>query len=412
MKGLRNSLAVTALLVLLPALALWLFPRGSARGLDRLLLEASLFQTHRSRPADPPPALWTQRLGPQAAPLWSARPQLWWQFWGTHSSAGAVLVLEVPSKTPLPENALRFEQLTLVAPNPLVRNELQAQLRLDRPSLRGLERRCAQQLQRGDAVYWSAAGLSSLLGPLAPLASSLQQGCLALSSEGNRLLWSGEADAARGSLAAAPRPVPRAQTRALAPPTLLALQGPKLELLLRGLLSSGALKQALAERYGLKADALKRLSQSPFALRLSAVERGPFLAGLELQLRLRDGRSFWTARLAAVEQALKDQGLAPSPGDAGQRLWSRDGVAQGGWRWLSKQQLLLFLGPPPAAVEAEVAEGPASWSLQLRPRQLQAKGLLPSLLPLVVRRAGQLEITGEHPRGIDGQTALSGELKL
>ena len=47
-------------------------------------------------------------------------------------------MLEVPPKTPLPENALRFEQLTRVAPNPLVRNELQAQLRLDRPSLRGL----------------------------------------------------------------------------------------------------------------------------------------------------------------------------------------------------------------------------------------------------------------------------------
>ena len=87
-------------------------------------------------------------------------------------------------------------------------------------------------------------------------------------------------------------------------------------------------------------------------------------------------------------------------------------MAQGGWRWLSKQQLLLFLGPPPAAVEAEVAEGPASWSLQLRPRQLQAKGLLPSLLPLVVRRAAQLEISGEHPSGVDGQMALSGELKL
>ena len=412
MRGLRNSVALTALLVLLPALALWLFPRGSARGLDRLLLEAALLQTHRSRPADPPPALWTQRLGPQAVSLWSARPQLWWQFWGTHSSAGAVLVLEVPPKTALPENALRFEQLTLVAPNPLVRNELQAQLRLDRPSLRGLERRCALQLQRGDAVYWSAAGLSSLLGPLAPLASSLQQGCLALSSEGNRLLWSGEADAARGSLAAAPRPVAPSRARPLPSPSLLVLQGPKLELLLRGLLSSGALKQALAERYGIKADALKRLSQSPFVLRLTAVERGPFLAGLQLQLRLRDGRSFWTPRLAAVEQALKDQGLAPSSGPLDQRLWSRDGVAQGGWRWPSNQQLLLFLGPPPAAANAEVPAGLTSWSLQLRPQQLQAKGLLPSLLPLVVRRAGQLELSGEHPKAAEGQTALSGELKL
>lgn len=412
MKGMRATLGLTALLLALPALALCLFPRGSALGLDRLLLEASLLQTHRSRPADPPPSLWIDRLGSQAAPLWSAREQLWWQLWGSHGSSGAVLVLEAPALSPLPAHAFRHQQLTLVAPNALVRQQLQERLTLERPSLRGLERRCAQQLKRSDAVYWSAAGLSSLLGPLAPLAGSLQQGCLALSSEGSRLLWSGEADAARGSLAAAPRFAPRSRAIPLSAPSLLELQGPKLELLLRGLLSSGALKQALAERYGLKAEALKRLSDSPFALRLVAVERGPFLAGLQVQLLLRDGRSFWTTPLASLEQALKDQGLTVATGSGDQRLWSRDGAAQGGWRWLSDRQLLLFLGPAPRDLKTEALASEQGWSLRIRPKQLQAKGLLPPLLPLVVRQARQLEFTGMSSSPGEGQTALNGELKL
>ena len=410
MRGLRSSAGLVALLVALPALALWLFPRGSARGVDRLLLESALLQTHRSRPADPPPSIWRDRLGSQAAPLWSSRQQLWWQLWSSHASAGAVLVLETPASAPLPANAFRLDQFTLVAPNPLVRQQLEQQMQLERPSLRGLERRCALQLQRGDAVYWSAAGLSSLLGPLAPLASSLQQGCLTLSSEGSRLLWSGEADAARGSLVAAPRSAAAPDPERLVAPTLLELQGPQLELVLRGLLSSAALKQALADRYGIKPDALKRLSQSPFVLSLSALNQGSFLAGLQLQLRLRDAQAFWAPRLKALEQPLIDQGLSVTRGTGQQSLWSRDGVAQGGWRWLSKDQLLLFLGPAPGSLKPARFEQEVPWSLRLQPKQLQAKGLLPPLMPVVVRRARELVLRGVPSRG--GQTALSGELTL
>jgi len=321
-----------------------------------------------------------------------------------------VLVLETPASAPLPANAFRLDQFTLVAPNPLVRQQLEQQLQLERPSLRGLERRCALQLQRGGAVYWSAAGLSSLLGPLAPLASSLQQGCLTLSSEGSRLLWSGEADAARGSLAAAPRSAAAPNPEPLVPPALLELQGPQLELVLRGLLSSAALKQALADRYSIKPDALMRLSQSPFVLRLSALNQGSFLAGLQLQLRLGDGQAFWAPRLKALEQPLIDQGLSISRETGQQALWSRDGVAQGGWRWLSKDQLLLFLGPAPGSLKPARLEQEVPWSLRLQPKQLQAKGLLPPLMPVVVRRARELVLQGLPSRG--GQTALSGELTL
>ena len=242
------------------------------------------------------------------------------------------------------------------------------------------------------------------------MASSLQQGCLTLSSEGSRLLWSGEADAARGSLAAAPRSAAAPDPEPLVAPTLLELQGPRLELVLRGLLSSAALKQALADRYGIKPDALKRLSQSPFVLRLSALNQGSFLAGLQLQLRLRDGQAFWAPRLKALEQPLIDQGLSVTRGTGQQSLWSRDGVAQGGWRWLSKDQLLLFLGPAPGSLKPARLEQEVPWSLRLQPKQLQAQGLLPPLMPVVVRRARELVLRGVPSRG--GQTALSGELTL
>ena len=145
MRGLRSSAGLVALLVALPALALWLFPRGSARGLDRLLLESALLQTHRSRPADPPPVHLEGTSWPQAAPLWSARQQFWWQLWSSHASAGAVLVLETPASAPF--RPMRSgDEFTLVAPNPLVRQQLEQQLQLQRPCLRGLERRCALQL--------------------------------------------------------------------------------------------------------------------------------------------------------------------------------------------------------------------------------------------------------------------------
>ncbi len=410
MRGLRISAGLVVLLVALPALALWLFPRGSAHGLDRLLLESALLQTHRSRPAAPLPSIWRERLGPQAVPLWSGRQQLWWQLWGSHASAGAVLVLETPASAPLPANAFRVDHLTLVAPNPLVRQQLEQQLHVERPSLRGLERRCALHLQGGDAVYWSPAGLSSLLGPLAPLASRLQQGCLTLDSEGSRLLWSGEADSARGSLAAAPRSARAPNSEPLVAPALLELQGPQLELLLRGLLISAALKPALADRYGIRSDPLKRLSQSPFVLRLTAVNQGVFLAGLQLQLRLRDGKAFWIPRLKALKQPLIDQGLSVSRGTEQQWLWSRDGVVQGGWRWLSKDQLLLFLGPAPGPLKPAPLEQEVLWTLRLLPKQLQANGLLPPLMPGVVRRARELVLRGVPSLG--GQTALSGELTL
>ena len=409
MRGLRSSAGLVALLVALPALALWLFPRGSARGLDRLLLESALLQTHRSRPADPPPSIWRERLGSQAAPFWSARQQFWWQLWSSHASAGAVLVLETPASAPLPAHAFRVDEFTLVAPNPLVRQQLEQQLQLQRPALRGLERRCALQLQRGDAVYWSAAGLSSLLGPLAPLASSLQQGCLTLSSEGSRLLWSGEAAAARGNHAAAPRSSGTPRPERSVPPELLDLKGPRLDLLFRGLLSSASVMQALADRYGLQPDALKRLSQSPFVLRLSALDQGAFLAGLQLQLRLQDGQAFWAPRLKALEQPLIDQGLALSRGTERQWLWSRGGVAQGGWRWLSKEHLLLFLGPAPGPLKPAALEQDGAWTLRLQPKRLLAKRLLPPLMPLAVRRARDLVLRGVPSRG--GQTGLSGELR-
>ncbi len=73
---------------------------------------------------------------------------------------------------------------------------------------------------------------------------------------------------------------------------LLELRGRRLELLLRGLLSTALLRTALAERYGLGAEQLRRLQDAGFALRLLEQPQGPYRAGLQLLVRLPGERQF------------------------------------------------------------------------------------------------------------------------
>ena len=64
---LRVTALTTAALVVVPAVLLLLLPRKLASGLDRLMPDAALLQSFAARPAQPPPALWQKRLGPQEA---------------------------------------------------------------------------------------------------------------------------------------------------------------------------------------------------------------------------------------------------------------------------------------------------------------------------------------------------------
>lgn len=407
---LRITALTTAALVVVPTALLLLLPRRPAQGLDRLLPYAALLQSFRAQPAQPPPALWQQRLGPSAAlRQWRGQRRLWWQFWGPHGDAGAYLVFPVVAgQPPLPE-ALRVDDLLVVAPSPLARQLLQEQLKLRRRAPRGLNQRCSLALLQREAVHWNGAALAQMLGPLSPLALSLQQGCLLLRSEGSALLWQGEADASSDALQAAPIPiaVPPSPDRPAA--ALLELRGPRLELLLRGLLSTALLRDALAQRYGLGAEQLRRLQASPFALQLRSQAQGPYRAGLDLVLRLPGDRQLWDRWLLDLSRALTDQGLASSQPAPGLTLWSReDGEAVGGWRRLGTDRLLLFLGPSPTQTPGWPAPGLDRWQLSLQPKALEAVGLLPSGLPLVVKRAQRLVLQGQGA----GQSALAGRLEL
>ena len=80
MLPLRITAATTAATLALPLLLLLLFPRRSAKGIDRLLPVAALMQSFSVRPGEPPPPAWQQRLSPdQASTLWSQQRRRWWQ---------------------------------------------------------------------------------------------------------------------------------------------------------------------------------------------------------------------------------------------------------------------------------------------------------------------------------------------
>jgi len=414
---LRVSLLTTGLTLLLPALLLALFPRRLAVGLDRLLPEAALLQSFSARPAEPPPALWLQRLGPQDGQrLWSRQRRLWWQFWGPHGDAGSYLVIPDAQGEAVPAVAVRVDDLLVIAPNPLARQLLQEQLKLQRRPSRGLDRRCSTLLLQRTAVHWNGVAVAQMLGPLAPLATQLQQGCLVLSSEGNRLLWSGEADATADTITDAPAALSASGAAPLPAPQLLQLRGRRLELLQRGLTASALRRSALAERYGLGPEQLQRLQAAPFELQLRLEPRGPFRAGLLLLIDLPPDRRFWDRWLQDLARGLQRQGLERSQPLPGLSSWSRaDGTVVGGWRWLARRRLLWFLGPVPRSVAASPALGDADWRLQLRPQALAGSGLLPPGLPLVVRRAQQLQLQGKgEAEGLAGQrqNALSGQLEL
>jgi hypothetical protein len=156
---LRATALVTVLLLLAPALVLWRLPRPRAQGLARLLSETALIQSFAANPLRPVPSLWQQRLGPsQALSQWQRQGALWWQFWGRDGDAGAFLAIAdrpglAAAATPLPPNALRVDDLLVLAPDPLSLRQLSDQLRSGGRQRQGLERRCLERLQQGQAVY-------------------------------------------------------------------------------------------------------------------------------------------------------------------------------------------------------------------------------------------------------------------
>lgn len=413
---LRNTAAVTAAVLLLPSLALLIWPRPQAQGLARLLPQIQLLQSFGPSASRPLPALWRQRLGAAAPQLWTRQQGTWWQFWGAHGDAGAYLVLPALNlsgvqQSRLPVAPLVVDNLAVVAADPLSRQWLADRLRTVTRPQRGLDQRCLQQLRQPQAVYWSSGGLAALAGPVAPLLQRLQQGCLRLDLRGLSLDLSGEAAAGAGVLGAAAPAQLRLSSRPLPPGTLLELQGPSLEVLLQGLLSRQLVREPLAARYGISEAQISLLRRVPFVLRLRELPQGPFQAALELELSpaLRD-RPAWSRLLAGLRQPLLQQGLqepTPTLQSAAPRLssgvlpsasWSDErGAVVGGWTWLAPStrgtspRLVLYLGPPPPAALGVSTMSP-ELRLRARPSELDRLGLWPQAFPQLVRRADQLEL--------------------
>lgn len=410
------TLAVTLALVLVPGLALMLWPRPQAEGLGRLLAQAQLIQSFAAGgPARPLPALWKQRLAGAAPGLWARQQGVWWQFWGAHGDAGAYLVLPAVSlsgvnRSGWPQQPLIVDDLAVLAPDPLSRQWLAERLRsISRPQ-RGLEQRCLQQLRRPQVVVWNPAGLGALAGPVAPLLQRLQQGCLTLERRGNDLIVNGEAAAGSGVLGAEPRAVSLPSQRPLPPGQLLELSGPSLAMLLQGLLGRQLVREPLGTRYGINEAQLNLLRRLPFVLRVRALPRGPFLAGLTLELApAQRDRAAWLALLAGLREPLLQQGLqeptarlqATTPrlgaGLLPSSRWSRaDGQVVGGWFWTpptgtqSDSRLVLFLGPEPVPFISSALS--PELRLRARPADLAANGLWPSGFPPLVSAAPSLEL--------------------
>lgn len=430
-RQLKVTAALVAGLVSLPALLLLVFPRGRAAGLERLLSQVSLLQAFPAAPRLAVPEIWQQRLGPSLAQQVWGHQRLWWQFWAEHGGGGAYLALPMAAlpesaRTRLPANSLQVDDLLVLAPDPLSLRLLDGELRLRQRQSRGLDQRCLRRLQQEQAVYWNGAGLGAMAGPMAPLLQHVQQGCLTLAVEGDQLALSGEATATPGYLAGPqqrgdlPLPAP------LGPSQLLEWRGPSLDPLLSALLARQLIRDPLAQRYGVGDSQLALLRQTPFVLSLRSLAKGPFQAGLTLQLAVGTHQRQWSQVLMGWRQPLLDQGLNEGP-PALQRpaaaigssqlptaRWSReDGQVVGGWRWLQQgsggPQLLLYLGPEPSSTSVSLptagspsARTPSASSpmqLRLRPRELAALSLLPPELPQPVQRASQLAFTASgQPR--------------
>lgn len=436
---LRATASLTALLLLVPALALWRLPRPRAQGLERLLAHVALLQSLPAAPGRPVPQLWRQRLGlPLAQRLWSQQRQVWWQTWGRHGDGDAYLVLPLRggslAAVAPPANSLQFDDLLVVAADPLSLRLLQDQLATRQRPVRGLERRCVRLLQQQEAVFWKPVGLGGISGDLAPLLFSYQEGCLSLELQPGALLFRGEATASPdqplsrdGDSDQAPASDSQSPLVAPLPDALyLDLQGAALQPLLQGLLARQLVRDVLAQRYGVTAADLSRLRQAPFRLSLRPQASGPFRAGLELQLQVGDDPQPWLLILNRLRSRLQEQDLqeqpprwrAPQPGAVPlpESVWQRqDGAVVGGWIWRAEpgrpSQLVLFLGPLPQGSLPPAAQPlPRGLVLRLRPRSMAEAGLLPASLPQLVSQAQQLQVRATGAAG--PLSRLWGRLRL
>jgi len=389
------------------------YDRSTRQGLWRLMASMQLVQAFRGDPARPAPSLWSQRLGlRRAQELWKRQGVgVWWQVWSTDGEAYLVLPSPlVPSSDRAALMITSVDGLVVGGADPLHREQLQqrlASVRQQSPS-NSLTQECLSRLERGPSVVWSSDGLASVSGTLAPLLQRVSHGCLSLDLRGQSLRWHGVVG--RRPLQAS-SPSLRSNPSTLSPEAsqkgdqaLLSIRGSHLGDVLGALLSRRIIQTPLESEYGINQSARLRLAQTPFHLRLIEQAKGPFQAGLQIQLPLKGGVNQWHSTLERIDGRLQERGMKVETSSATGVL-VRDPERQGsplvgGWRWLGEkdQQGLLSvgLGVTPSNKRLEPlpqtdGERPML-QLEAQPQILQSLGLLPGHWPRVVRESRQLSL--------------------
>ena len=391
----------------------------SVAALTRLSRSLIMLQSFHGEPSRAAPRLWSERLGVEpAGDLWRYGRSVWWKAWSQDGEA--YLVLPASALPPnLKGSITTGRALVVLGSDALHRQQLERVLNADstvQPVVHPhtLLASCLISLDRAPAVFWRSDAVASLSGTLAPLLQQGREGCVRLQLTSDRLRWDGvigerplSASTQRVSftdrfseLVSSPASEPS--------PSLLRIEGRRLDLILGTLLSRQIIQTPLETHYGLNAQMRTRLADRPFALRLQPRESGGYRAGLQVQLQLNGDRQAWQSVLEAVTARLQATGFerlpstAPKAAGEASTLWSRrdddDNVLVGGWQWLQEGNsnlLSIGFGIRPAS-DAFVALGgmetktETALTVQVLPAQLKQLDLLSGRWPKPVERASVL----------------------
>jgi len=404
-----------SLLILLPLVRLVLpdvrkNAAGDQETMHRLLAVSELLQSHRVQADQPPPDLWSQRLGSEEATrLWvNSNGAIWWTAW--LSDGPAVLVLPAtPSDPPVEQSSLRLEFADDLHAKVFVQQSAGS-----RPLRSRLMNQCLDLLREGPAVHWTPAAVPSMAGPIARLLPSVSNGCLRLTRTAAQIRFSGVVSSL--SLEQAPAGVrlvaPQFRGKERLPMTpvaddalLLRLESPAADQLLRRFLTNESIQQSLESNFGLPSSTLTTLLKAPLQIRLTPVS-GPFQAVVHMNLRLAMPRAHLASTLNRVGKALEERGLVrqvvdvinPDGRSASEAVvWSRaDGPPLGGWIVApsddSLQRLAMSLGGSPLPSDPGSTD-PGTWlSMTMLPRELVRRGLMADSWSETIQQAVSLKL--------------------
>ena len=395
--------------------------RSSAGSLAQMSGALTLVQSFRGDPDRNVPSLWTERLGVQpATDLWRRYGRsIWWQAWSGDGDAYLIL----PAFT-LPAGIQglqrqRVGSLEVLASDALHRKQLLQRLPSSEASSisignNSLFMSCLQTLAGVPAVFWTADALATISGTLAPLLQQGREGCVRLQLQSDRLFWDGvvgerplSSATQRMSIVTADADNPGSDKQ-FSNPTLLQIDGRRLDLILGTLLSRQIIQAPLEEHYGINGSMRSTIADQPFALRLRSRESGAYKAGLQIQLPLKGPPQQWLAMLEAVSDRLQSRGFqqAPQAGSSAESqsstLWQRqddDGYTiVGGWQIINGLQnnaqqtsvLSIGFGMEPDSksfLDFDLSQTSSALGISGNPRQLVQLGLLGGLWPKPVQQA-------------------------